>query len=900
MKLFEKKDSSIKIEEDDLQDAKLSSLDFGATTTRKRAFLNVLGARLAMKMLFSQKVEATNLYSLYTIHNVLRELDIADIYVQGIKIDVRVVFDKEEIFIPKSHFELDLLPDVYLVFDLAQDFSCVECLGFFEPKTLNTQNENKDFYFYECDRLQDPKSLKGFLHDYKGSGEFKPPVILENAEALFVSLVDKEISEREKITLFQCLAGDIELREKIVEFENFETLSKEVAKAPDLMQDNIFDIVGAQQIYGDEELTIEEEKAEVIGEVLDDLLGEEYESGESDKAAIEIEDKKTINHDDLEALLSEVEAEAEADEKDATQDNTLGAFAAGAAAGAIVGGVVAGGAAVAAAAGAGLENNLIDALPDVNLDLDLNFGNEVEELVSLDDLDTIQETPSVQEENKYETVESNEDLLDELSKLEGMEDFDSDEEEIEDDSAIQAKFFGNLDNEEIGNSEWEIDDSEHETLNDERYEEVSEAGVNVPDEEETISLEEISPVVENDISFDENLSDLQPLEEDVVPFEQIESDNVVLPTNYDRVFDGGEDENLERLRQLEDQEEKIEEGAEDVSSDEMISQVDELLQDTEFLGKNAELIEGALDLDNLDDAALLAPLTPVEEETQPSAPIYHDEDASDHPQVNISDEQINMLFKDENLSEMPDLNIEEKDLVPEPVKKPSGLSGLKDKKMLIAASVAGIMLVSYLVTQNVSSNNAGTSAVAPTNAPITAQGQTPVSPGSPDANAMAPAAQNQDTPDADTGMDPLLQPAPAQQGNPQANVSKDMNKAVSDAFLSEPVSASISKVAWEVPEDLAYNDGFRKYLQIAGKNLKLNLQNHLLLATEMAYSNKVVVDLTINKDGSLSTSNIVTSSGSKQIDKIVLQSVKETLTYLKIPASEVSGNSVDATLIINF
>jgi TonB family protein len=123
---------------------------------------------------------------------------------------------------------------------------------------------------------------------------------------------------------------------------------------------------------------------------------------------------------------------------------------------------------------------------------------------------------------------------------------------------------------------------------------------------------------------------------------------------------------------------------------------------------------------------------------------------------------------------------------------------------------------------------------------------------------------------------------------------------VSDAFLSEPVSASISKVAWEVPEDLAYNDGFRKYLQMAGKNLKLNLQNNLLLATEMAYSNKVVVDLTINKDGSLQSNDIVKSSGSKQIDKIVLQSVKETLTYLKIPANELSGNSVDATLIINF
>lgn len=127
-----------------------------------------------------------------------------------------------------------------------------------------------------------------------------------------------------------------------------------------------------------------------------------------------------------------------------------------------------------------------------------------------------------------------------------------------------------------------------------------------------------------------------------------------------------------------------------------------------------------------------------------------------------------------------------------------------------------------------------------------------------------------------------------------------MGKAVTDAFMSEPVNATISKVAWEVPEDFAYNDGFRKYLQLAGRNLKLNLQNNLLLATEMAYSNKVIVDLNINKDGSLQASSIATSSGSKQIDKIVLQSVKETLKYLKMPSSELNSNSVSATLIINF
>jgi len=134
----------------------------------------------------------------------------------------------------------------------------------------------------------------------------------------------------------------------------------------------------------------------------------------------------------------------------------------------------------------------------------------------------------------------------------------------------------------------------------------------------------------------------------------------------------------------------------------------------------------------------------------------------------------------------------------------------------------------------------------------------------------------------------------------QPQAGRDMGRAVSEAFMSDPVSASVSKVAWEVPEEYAYNDSFRKYLQTAGKNLKLTLQNDLLLSTEMAYSDKIVVDLTISKDGTVKAANIVTSSGSKQIDKIVLQSVKETLKYLKVPASEVSGQSVSATLIINF
>lgn len=172
------------------------------------------------------------------------------------------------------------------------------------------------------------------------------------------------------------------------------------------------------------------------------------------------------------------------------------------------------------------------------------------------------------------------------------------------------------------------------------------------------------------------------------------------------------------------------------------------------------------------------------------------------------------------------------------------------------------------------------------------------------ADIQQPSTQQSDMPlpvtEQQTMMPDMSQTPQQAIGQNSEQMNTDMGKAVSDAFLSEPVNATISKVAWEVPEDLAYNDSFRKYLQIAGKNLKLNLQNDLLLTNEMAYSSKIIVDLVIDRNGGLQSSKITVSSGSAQIDKIVLQSVKETLKYLKFPSSELSGPTANATLIINF
>ena len=111
---------------------------------------------------------------------------------------------------------------------------------------------------------------------------------------------------------------------------------------------------------------------------------------------------------------------------------------------------------------------------------------------------------------------------------------------------------------------------------------------------------------------------------------------------------------------------------------------------------------------------------------------------------------------------------------------------------------------------------------------------------------------------------------------------------------------SVNKIQWQVPYYLSYSPNINSYLQTAGKSIKLQVSSDLLLVNEYAYSNLVKISLKLNNSGVLQSTNILTSSGSKQIDDIVLQSVKSTLNVLKLPAGEVKTPDLNLTITIYF
>ena len=290
---------------DKLEAAKLAG-GFAVESTRTRAYVNALGVELAMKYLAQEGINVENVHNLHGVHNFREEFDIADIMLSNIHIDVRVVYDEDLIFIPKSHEEYGFTPDIYLVFKLATDSSHVKFLGFFEPRLINKNNANDSYYFIEKEKLSHPSDLSTYVQNCNGnSTEILPEDDLDKAKRLALSLIDHDITENEKKGLISLLKRSSSLREELTEFDNFEWVSYHT------LQNENFEDLDEEENITEEEIVVspiidefdvfeeEDEFTQLEGDIFDDVLEENIEEN--------IEENKfdSIEENDIEAFTTQ-------------------------------------------------------------------------------------------------------------------------------------------------------------------------------------------------------------------------------------------------------------------------------------------------------------------------------------------------------------------------------------------------------------------------------------------------------------------------------------------------------------------------------------------------------------------------------------------------------------------
>ena len=196
--MAKKQEALIYIEKDNITEAEFMSKSFVNRGIKNRAYINALGAELVMKYLVSEGFNIEELHNIHSISKVLEKIDIADVLLPNIHIDVRVVFDDNQIFIPKSHFDLEIVPDIYLVLKLDEKFDHAEFLGYFKPEQINKKDANKDYYFIAKSKLSSPETLSKFIKDYPGkvSRNLSEEDMLRGRE-LSVTLADHNITDDE-------------------------------------------------------------------------------------------------------------------------------------------------------------------------------------------------------------------------------------------------------------------------------------------------------------------------------------------------------------------------------------------------------------------------------------------------------------------------------------------------------------------------------------------------------------------------------------------------------------------------------------------------------------------------------------------------------------------------------
>ena len=127
---------------------------------------------------------------------------------------------------------------------------------------------------------------------------------------------------------------------------------------------------------------------------------------------------------------------------------------------------------------------------------------------------------------------------------------------------------------------------------------------------------------------------------------------------------------------------------------------------------------------------------------------------------------------------------------------------------------------------------------------------------------------------------------------------------IDDFAIQQPISTkptyspNVSKVAWEVPQSLLKKQEYTKFLQLTGKNIKLNLQNDLLLVSDVPMNKFITVDIKISSNGDVDTVKIIQSSGSNAIDSSVVKVVGDTLKFMRPPSLGIISKSINATLTI--
>ena len=910
----------ISIEQENKTEAEFMSRSFVDKSIKNRAYVNALGAELVIKYLNENGVDTEELHNIHSISKILERVDLADILLPNIHIDARVVFDEDKIFIPKTHFELHIQPDIYVVAKLNEDFESVELLGYIESDKVDFKNSNKEYYFVEKDELESVSTLINYVKNFSSDRETSlSEADILTAREMSISMADHDIDDDDFKKLLSLLLKSDSLRNSLLEFDNFELLSyNAVAFLPEsIITEDSETITDFEEEF---KTLSEDQEMNEISESIDNELDSDSSSEEDSQEEPQQEDiseEDLISEDSVEDLLIDEDTPSITPEEDSGNANIGGIMAAGAG---IIGGaaaLAAGGAAAAAAA----EGATMSAAANTAAAMGSLAGDALEMGSSVTD-EAMKLAGMSGSDNEMEIDITEEDNTDvDIADLPEVETEDLETGVLEEDSATDFSDLPEVETEDLETGMPEEDLSTD--FSDLPEVETEDLETGVSDEDLSTDFSDLPEAETEDVSTNATEESSEVMEPEVSSETDLSEENIEIS---EEVFDG--DDTIEGIS--DDFGGSVE--GEALPEDTDTADMDSIEITEENPEESIDLTESA-DGENIYDDDIFAQFV-QEDETQ----------TTDAEQMKpASDEENTMSFTDlEQMNIDPvssvgapaDLSISE--AAEPPVVEnsttisdktfavgeiPIDINMSSESQEPIQEELEGIYNSEYVENNDSMLNN---NVRIIKNNPNNKKNPILLIVGALIALALIgtlgfkflkPAAQEEPVVD-DYIPEKVQDDVP---DNPNTlkvdhkNIA-EMNKKVAAVETSAPEQGivrqsrpisptsyiNVSKISWEVPDYVSYSPEFRQYFQSTGRSLKLALTSDLLMATEYAYSNQVKVSVSFDRSGAFKDSRIVQSSGSSQVDKIVLQTVNQTLSVLKSPASLRDDENTTVILKIYF
>ena len=130
--------------------------------------------------------------------------------------------------------------------------------------------------------------------------------------------------------------------------------------------------------------------------------------------------------------------------------------------------------------------------------------------------------------------------------------------------------------------------------------------------------------------------------------------------------------------------------------------------------------------------------------------------------------------------------------------------------------------------------------------------------------------------------------------------SENMNQAMTNAFSDNQNTLEISNISWQKPEKLVLTNDLKEYLSALGASVWDDLDNDIQSVQGYIASNPAKILVKINTKGEIDSVKVKESSGSAEIDDVIVQAIKKNGAKLTPAAYSILNKNIDLILLVNF